>query len=103
MQTKKPELLRFNSNTSIKRDSKMPFITWVDQQLNKKNLSKYLSRSEPNSDGSLTMTFENIIFNELILWLQPLVAVNSVQIKEADFNLLDRDMGIVNARLTLDE
>lgn len=84
------------------RNQNLPFISWIDQQLGEKALADSLTRSEPNSDGSLTLTFENVAFDNLIDWLQPLLGT-SVQLQEADFSLLDKENGLVNARLTLME
>lgn len=92
-----------SNNTTFQRDLNKPFITWVDEQLAKQQLSQYVTRSEPKDNQTLILTFESIVFDDLIRWLEPLESNYGVIISEVDINLLDRSNGLCNARLTLEE
>jgi type II secretory pathway component PulM len=92
-----------SSNTSMQIDLNKPFITWVDEQLEKQQLSQYVTRSEPKDNHTLILTFESIVFDKLIQWLEPLESSYGVIISEVDINLLNRSTGLCNARLTLEQ
>ncbi|VAW34674.1 hypothetical protein MNBD_GAMMA01-956 [hydrothermal vent metagenome] len=92
------------SNASkFHRDSNKPFISWVDEQLLKNQLAQFVTRSEPKDNQTLILTFESIVFDELIQWLELLELNYNVKISEADISLLDRSNGLCNARITLEE
>ena len=92
-----------SNNSSFHRDLNKPFITWIDEQLSKQQLSQFVTRSEPKDNQTLILTFESIVFDDLIQWLEPLESKYGVLISEVDINLLDRSNGLCNARLTLEE
>lgn len=104
MQASESQLLKQKKDAiNFHRDTNKPFITWIDEQLEQKKLSQYVSRSEPKDSKTLILTFENVIFDELIKWLEPLELNYNIRIAEADINLTDRSNGLCNARLTLEE
>lgn len=92
-----------SKNISIQRDLNKPFITWIDEQLEKQQLAQFVTRSEPKDNQTLILTFESIIFDKLIQWLEPLESNYGVVISEADINLLDKSKGLCNVRLTLEQ
>lgn len=85
------------------RDLNKPFITWIDEQLAKKQLSQFVTRSEPKDNQTLIITFESIVFDDLAEWLEILELKYQVNISEVDVNLLDRSNGLCHARITLEE
>jgi len=97
--------LKIQNTNSVKfyRDLNKPFITWIDEQLAKNQLSQYVTRSEPKDSTTLILTFESVVFDELIVWLEPLELQYHVKISEVDVNLIDRNNGLCNARITLEE
>jgi len=92
-----------NKDKTYHRDLNKPFISWVDEQLEKQQLSQFVSRSEPKDNRTVILTFESIIFDELVAWLEPLEINYGVNITEVDINLIDRSNGLCSARITLGE
>lgn len=92
-----------NNVTQLNRDLNQPFIAWIDGKLLANNLSQFVTRSEPKDAQTLILTFESVIFDDLIAWLQPLEQNNNITIAEADMTLIDRNSGLCNARVTLQE
>jgi len=92
-----------SNDNSFHRDLNKPFITWIDELLAKHQLSQYVTRSEPKDNHTLILTFESIVFDDLIKWLEPLESQYGVIISEADINSLDKSNGLCNTRLTLEE
>jgi type II secretory pathway component PulM len=104
MQSSKSLLKKQQTKLSTyQRDLNKPFIAWVDQLLVKKQLSQYVTRSEPKDNQTLILNFESIIFDDLIRWLEPLELNYGINISEADINVTDRSNGLCNARITLEE
>jgi general secretion pathway protein M len=89
--------------TKFHRDLNKPFISWIDEQLEKNTLSNSVTRSEPKDNQTLILTFESVIFDNLASWLQELEQNYAINISEADINLTDRSNGLCNARITLEE
>lgn len=85
------------------RNLNKPFISWIDEQLEKNTLSNFVTRSEPKDNQTLILTFESIIFDDLAHWLQNIEQNYSINIAEADINLTNRSNGLCNARITLEE
>jgi len=85
------------------RDLNQPFIAWIDNKLLENKLSEYVTRSEPKDNKTLILTFESVVFDDLIKWLQPLEQNFNITITEADVALTDRSNGLCNARITLVE
>ncbi len=85
------------------RDLNKPFIAWIDEQLTKNGLAQFVVRSEPKDNQTLIVTFENVVFDKLVEWLEPLELNYSIKISEVDINLTDKDNGLCNARITLEE
>ncbi len=96
-------VLQQQKSVNFHRDLNKPFISWIDEQLNKNKLSSFVTRSEPKDNQTLILTFENVIFDDLALWLQDLEQNYAINILEADINLTDRSNGLCNARITLEE
>jgi len=85
------------------RDINKPFISWVDEQLAKNQLSQFVTRSEPKDNQTLILVFESIVFDDLVNWLEPLELNFNVKISEVDVTVTDRSNGLCNVRITLEE
>lgn len=85
------------------RDLNQPFIAWIDSKLLENKLSQFVTRSEPKDNKTLILTFESVVFDDLISWLQPLEQNFNIAISEADIAITDRSNGLCNARITLEE
>ncbi len=94
---------QLNKVNKFSRDPNKPFISWIDTQLSKNKLSQYVARSEPKDNKTLILSFEGIVFDELIAWLEPLEQHYAITISQADVNVTDRSNGMCNARITLVE
>ena len=94
---------QFNKVNNYARDPNKPFISWIDAQLAKYKLNQYVTRSEPKDNKTLILSFENVNFDDLITWLEPLEQHYAITISEADVNVTDRENGLCNARITLQE
>ncbi len=92
-----------NKNLTITRKSNQPFISWIDDQLAQKKLSQFVTRSEPKDNQTLILLFERIAFDDFVQWLEPLVSQFNIIVSEADVNIVDRENGICNIRITLIE
>jgi type II secretory pathway component PulM len=104
MQASESQLSKQKSDDiNFHRDINKPFISWIDEQLEQRKLSQFVSRSEPKDNKTLILTFENVVFDKLVKWLEPLELNYNIKIAEADINLTDRSSGLCNARLTLEE
>jgi general secretion pathway protein M len=85
------------------RDLNKTFISWIDEQLEKKQLTQFVTRSEPKDNQTLIVSFESVAFDDLVQWLEPLELNFNVKISEVDVHLIDRSNGLCNARITLEE
>ncbi len=91
------------TNKNFHRNINKPFVAWIDEQLTKNGLAQFVVRSEPKDNQTLILTFESVVFDELVTWLAPLEQNYSIKISEVDINLTDIDNGLCNARITLVE
>jgi len=95
--------IQSSNNQKYQRELNQPFNVWIDGKLLEKQLSQYVTRSEPKDAQTLILTFESVVFDDLISWLQPLTQNYNIHITEADVALTDRSNGLCNARITLEE
>lgn len=77
-----------------------PLVVVIDSTLRIRNLNSALKRSQP-SGNNIRVQFENIAFDELILWLGDLSNLYALQVEAGTFTLTGSTPGRVNAQLTL--
>jgi len=78
-------------------------IVIVDQTLNIRGLNAYRKRSQPTANDGVRVEFENVSFDELILWLGDLGDQYAMQVQAASFARGSQSsVGRVNATLTLE-
>jgi type II secretory pathway component PulM len=75
----------------------------VDNTLRERGLYNSLQRSQPTATQGITVAFENVAFDELILWLGDLGSNYGLQVESGSFSSTAEDRaGRVNATLTLE-
>lgn len=75
----------------------------IDETLRNRGLYAALQRSQPTGSDGIRAEFENVAFDELVLWLGDLAARYALQVQAANFSAASRDKdGRVNATITLE-
>lgn len=75
----------------------------VDQTLRARGLDRALRRSQPTTSDGIRVEFENVAFDDLVLWLDDLGSQYSMQVASGSFSPgSEGARGRVNATLTLE-
>jgi len=75
----------------------------VDNTLRARNLYNALQRSQPTTSDGIRVEFENIAFDDLVLWLGELAQRYGLQVQSASFTDSSANgSGRVNASVTLE-
>ncbi len=75
----------------------------VDQTLRSRGLDSYRKRSQPTSSNGIRVEFENVAFDELVLWLGDLSGQHAMHVQSGSFSVGARvSPGRINASLTLE-
>ena len=75
----------------------------VDQTLSSRGLDRYRRRSQPTANNGIRVEFENVAFDELVLWLGDLSERYAMHVQAGSFSIGSRDAsGRINATLTLE-
>ena len=75
----------------------------VDQTLRARGLDGALQRSQPTTSDGIRVEFEDVAFDELVLWLGDLNRQFSMQVSSGSVSAASRaEPGRVNATLTLE-
>ncbi len=75
----------------------------VDQTLRARGLDRALQRSQPTTADGIRVEFEDVAFDDLVLWLGDLSNQYSMQVSAGSFSASSRTgPGRVNATLTLE-
>lgn len=78
-------------------------IVIVDQTLRSRGLDKYRRRSQPISSNGIRVEFEDVAFDELVLWLGDLSDQHAMHVKGASFSTgAQAAPGRTNATITLE-
>jgi len=84
-------------------DSQSSPIIIVDQTLRSRGLERYRQRSQPTASNGIRVEFEDVAFDELILWLGDLSEQYSMHVQAGSFGKTSRGgQGRINATLTLE-
>lgn len=90
------------TTTSTRRSNQTPVLV-IDQTLRSRGLDQSLRRSQPVSSTGIRVEFENVAFDELVLWLGDLSREHSLDVQAGSFSKPPRAApGRVNATLTLE-
>ena len=75
----------------------------VDQTLRSRGLDRYRKRSQPTSSNGIRFEFENVSFDELVLWLGDLSGQHAMLVQAGSFSVGSQvSPGRINASLTLE-
>jgi len=75
----------------------------VDQTLRSRGLERYRQRSQPTASNGIRVEFENVAFDELVLWLGDLSEQYAMHVQAGSFGKTSQvGQGRVNATLTLE-
>ena len=75
----------------------------VDQTLRSRGLEQYRKRSQPTSSNGIRVEFENVAFDELVIWLGDLSEQYKMTVQAGSLSAGNRSgPGRVNATLTLE-
>ena len=75
----------------------------VDQTLQSRGLNGYRRNSQPTSSNGIRVVFENVAFDELILWLGDLSEGHAMHVQNGSFSVASQSLpGRINATLTLE-
>ncbi len=75
----------------------------VDQTLRSRGLEQYRRRSQPTSSNGIRVEFENVAFDDLVLWLGDLADQYAMHVQSGSIAAGSRSApGRINATLTLE-
>jgi general secretion pathway protein M len=75
----------------------------VDQTLRSRGLDRYRQRSQPTANNGIRVEFENVAFDELVLWLGDLSDQYGMHVQAGSFGKTTQvGPGRINATLTLE-
>ena len=75
----------------------------VDQTLRARGLDRSLKRSQPTTSNGIRVEFENVAFDDLVLWLGDLSRQYAMDVSSGSFSATSQsDVGRINATLTLE-
>lgn len=90
-----------NTGTQISPSNlQQPLVVVVDSTLRIRRLNTALQRSQPAGDN-IRVEFENIAFDELVMWLGDLASQYALQVQSGSFSASGDVPGRINAQLTL--
>ena len=75
----------------------------VDQTLRARGLDRALRRSQPTTSNGIRVEFENVAFDDLVLWLDDLGSQYAMQVASGSLSTSSQAApGRINATLTLE-
>lgn len=91
-----------DDSTPVASSQQAPIIV-VDQTLRGRGLEQYRRRSQPTSNNGIRVEFENVAFDELVLWLGDLGDQHGMHVQAASLSATSQaGPGRINASLTLE-
>lgn len=92
-----------NAGEARPNDRSQSLVVVIDNTLRQRNLYNSLQRSQPTATKGIRVEFENVAFDELVMWLGDLSSGHGLQVQSATFSAASRDSnGRVNSTLTLE-
>jgi general secretion pathway protein M len=89
--------------TIITASSQQAPIIIVDQTLRSRGLEQFRRRSQPTANNGIRVEFENVAFDELVLWLGDLGTQYDLHVQAGSMSLQTQaGPGRINASLTLE-
>ncbi len=91
-----------NTPTPVSSANRTPIII-VDETLRDRGLDRFRKRSQPTSSNGIRIEFEDVSFDELVLWLGELSTNHAMHVQAATFSRSSQaGQGRVKANLTLE-
>jgi len=91
------------SRPSVAGDAQQTPVVIVDLTLRARGLDRSLQRSQPTTSNGIRVEFENVAFDDLILWLGDLGTQYAMHVSSGSLSTTSRaDPGRINATLTLE-
>jgi len=91
------------ANTPQATASQQSPIIIVDQTLRSRGLEQFRRRSQPTTSNGIRIEFENVAFDELVLWLGDLADQYAMHVQAGSLSTGGRSgPGRINATLTLE-
>lgn len=91
-----------NPSTNVVSSNQTPIII-VDQTLRSRGLDRYRRRSQPTTSNGIRVEFEDVAFDELVLWLGDLSQQYAMDVQAGSFSVgAQATPGRINATLTLE-
>ncbi len=92
-----------NGNSVAVSSSQQAPIIIVDQTLRSRGLEQYRRRSQPTTANGIRVEFENVAFDELVLWLGDLSDQHAMHVRAGSLSAISQaGPGRINASLTLE-
>ncbi|MGH8193844.1 MAG: type II secretion system protein GspM [Woeseiaceae bacterium] len=99
----KGDLQAAASSDNTQANLNQSLVVIIDNTLRERGLYNSLQRSQPTATQGIRVEFENVAFDELILWLGDLGSSYGLQVESGSFSTTAEDSsGRVNATLTLE-
>lgn len=90
------------SGGAIVSSGQAPIII-VDQTLRSRGLEQFRRRSQPTTSNGIRVEFENVAFDELVLWLGDLSDQHAMHVQAGSLSIASQGgPGRINASLTLE-
>ena len=91
------------SNPAPRGGTQQTPVVIVDQTLRARGLDRSLQRSQPTTSNGIRVEFEDVAFDDLVLWLDDLSAQYAMHVSSGSFSAASRaGPGRINASLTLE-
>ena len=92
-----------SSRASVPAGAGQTPVVIVDQTLRARGLDRSLQRSQPTTSSGIRVEFENVAFDDLVLWLGDLSSQYAMEVTSGSFSAGNISApGRVNATLTLE-
>ncbi|HEX6260332.1 MAG TPA: type II secretion system protein M [Woeseiaceae bacterium] len=91
------------ADSSRPADVNQSLVVIIDNTLRERALYNSLQRSQPTATNGIRVEFENVAFDDLVLWLGDLSSRYGLQVQSASFSAASRENdGRVNSTLSLE-
>jgi len=91
-----------SSGGSMRRASNQTPVVIVDQTARSRGLDRALKRSQPTTSTGIRVEFEDVAFDDLVLWLGDLSSQYGLVLQQGSFSVSNAGPGRVNSSLTLE-
>ena len=99
----KPVIGKTGPKRNAPADVGESLVVIVDNTLRERGLYNSLQRSQPTTTNGIRVEFENVAFDDLVLWLGDLSSSYGLQVQSASFSAAsEQNDGRVNSSLTLE-